>query len=94
MTIEIHGREDGRKLEKSKGGNVQFQNRHSVIMPRGHCVISVFYPLGRKTHFMDDINGNGRGGGSKRGSMDFIDTLLPSSSRDRKANRRLDSSSR
>lgn len=29
MTIEIHGREDGRKLEKSKGGNVQFQNRHS-----------------------------------------------------------------
>lgn len=66
----------------------------AVIMPRGHCVISVFYPLGRKTHFMDDINGNGRGGGSKRGSMDFIDTLLPSSSRDRKANRRLDSSSR
>lgn len=66
----------------------------AVIMSRGHCVISAFYPLGRKTHFMDDINGNGRGGGSKRGSMDFIDTLLPSSSRDRKANRRLDSSSR
>lgn len=66
----------------------------AVIMPRGHCVISVFYPLGRKTHFMDDINGNGRGGASKRGSMDFIDTLLSSSSRDRKANRRLDSSSR
>lgn len=40
-----------------------------VIMPRGHCVISAFYPVERKTHFMDDINGNGLSEGSKRGSI-------------------------
>lgn len=38
-------------------------------MPRGHCVISAFYPVERKTHFMDDINGNGLSEGSKRGSI-------------------------
>ena len=36
----------------------------------------------RKTHFMHDINGNGRRG-SKRGSVDFVDTPLLSSFRDR-----------